>query len=59
MTDENQQALQAATDGELRLLDPAVRASPAQVSKLLDPDLAEIGASGPVKVSKMSGAVLV
>jgi hypothetical protein len=58
MMDGNEQALQAAIDGELRLLEPEVRASPAQVSKLLDPDLSEIGASGPVKVSKMSGVVL-
>jgi hypothetical protein len=58
MMDGNEQALQAAIDGELRLLEPEVRASPAQVSKLLDPDLTEIGASGPVKVSKMSGVVL-
>jgi hypothetical protein len=33
MTDENGQALQAAIDGELRLLDPEVRASPALVSR--------------------------
>jgi hypothetical protein len=46
MTDENEQALQAAIDGELRLPDPEVRVSPAQVSKVLDPDLTEIGAPG-------------
>ena len=31
---------------ELRLLDPAVRASPALVLQLLDPEFTEIGASG-------------
>ncbi|MFE6886727.1 DUF4440 domain-containing protein [Streptomyces sp. NPDC057694] len=46
MTDENERAVQAAIDGELRLLDPEVRASPALVVELLDPEFAEIGASG-------------
>ena len=46
MTDESEQAVQAAVDGELRLLDPAVRASPALVAELLDPGFTEIGASG-------------
>lgn len=45
-TDENGEAVQAAIDGELRLLDPGVRASPALVSELLDPEFTEIGASG-------------
>ncbi|WP_328767330.1 nuclear transport factor 2 family protein [Streptomyces sp. NBC_00286] len=79
MPDESERAVQAAIEGELRLLDPQVRASPVQVSELLHPDFTEIGASGrlwdaesiltvtsagmvspdsPVKVSKMSGAVL-
>ncbi|WP_079071997.1 DUF4440 domain-containing protein [Streptomyces yokosukanensis] len=38
--------MQAAVDGEMRLLDPEVRASPARVLELLDPDFTEIGASG-------------
>ncbi|MFI7135753.1 DUF4440 domain-containing protein [Nonomuraea sp. NPDC050153] len=46
MTDENERAVQAAIDGELRLLDPEVRASPALVRELLDPEFTEIGASG-------------
>ncbi|GAA1007849.1 hypothetical protein STXM2123_3487 [Streptomyces sp. F-3] len=46
--DDNDRAVQAAVDGELRLLDPEVRASPALVSELLDPEFTEIGASGRV-----------
>lgn len=46
MTDENDRAVQAAIDGELRLLDPEVRASPTLVSELLDPEFTEVGASG-------------
>ncbi|WTW14869.1 DUF4440 domain-containing protein [Streptomyces sp. NBC_00019] len=46
MVDESEQAVQAAVDGELRLLDPEVRASPAHVLELLDPEFTEIGASG-------------
>ncbi|WP_237104705.1 DUF4440 domain-containing protein [Nonomuraea sp. MG754425] len=46
MTDETDQAVRAAIDGELRLLDPEVRASPALVRELLDPEFTEIGASG-------------
>ncbi|WP_030377370.1 MULTISPECIES: DUF4440 domain-containing protein [unclassified Streptomyces] len=46
MTDESERAVQAAVGGELRLLDPEVRASPALVSELLDPEFTEIGASG-------------
>ena len=46
MVDESEQAVQAAIDGELRLLDPDVRASPARVLELLDPEFTEIGASG-------------
>ncbi|MFI6564123.1 DUF4440 domain-containing protein [Streptomyces sp. NPDC050534] len=46
MTDESERAVQAAIDGEMRLLDPEVRASPDRVLELLDPDWTEIGASG-------------
>lgn len=46
MTDESERAVQAAIDGEMRLLDPEVRASPARVLELLDPDFIEFGASG-------------
>ncbi|MGW2492161.1 nuclear transport factor 2 family protein [Streptomyces sp. NPDC001606] len=46
MTDESERAVRAAIDGEMRLLDPEVRASPARVLELLDPDFTEIGASG-------------
>lgn len=46
MTDENERAVQAAVDGEMRLLDPEVRAVPARVLELLDPEFTEIGASG-------------
>jgi hypothetical protein len=44
--DEREQAVQAAIDGELRLLDPEVRASPDRVLELLDSEFTEIGASG-------------
>ncbi|WP_327111635.1 DUF4440 domain-containing protein [Streptomyces sp. NBC_01341] len=44
--DEGEQAVRAAIEGELRLLDPEVRASPHLVTQLLDPEFAEIGASG-------------
>ncbi|MFJ8979516.1 DUF4440 domain-containing protein [Streptomyces sp. NPDC102282] len=46
MTDEGERSVQAAIDGEMRLLDPAVRASPDRVRELLDPEWTEIGASG-------------
>ncbi|MFJ1551989.1 DUF4440 domain-containing protein [Streptomyces sp. NPDC088246] len=46
MTDESERAVQAAIEAEMRLLDPAVRASAALVSELLDPEFLEIGASG-------------
>ncbi|MEV6766304.1 DUF4440 domain-containing protein [Streptomyces sp. NPDC051105] len=46
MTDRDEHAVQAAIDGELRLLDPEVRASPDLVLELLDPEFTEIGASG-------------
>ncbi|MYQ91553.1 DUF4440 domain-containing protein [Streptomyces sp. SID4946] len=44
--DEPKQAVQAAIDGELRLLDPEVRTVPALVLELLDPEFTEFGASG-------------
>ncbi|MFB7918839.1 DUF4440 domain-containing protein [Streptomyces sp. NPDC056061] len=46
MTSESERAVQAAIDGEMRLLDPEVRASSARVLELLDPEFTEIGASG-------------
>ncbi|WP_256104803.1 DUF4440 domain-containing protein [Streptomyces sp. ODS05-4] len=46
MAEEDEQAVRAAVDGELRLLDPEVRADPARVRELLDPQFTEIGASG-------------
>ncbi|WP_338701077.1 DUF4440 domain-containing protein [Streptomyces sp. Q6] len=45
-TRDEQAQIQAAIDGELRLLDPAVRASDARVTALLDPEFFEFGASG-------------
>ena len=39
-------AVAAAVAGELRLLDPEVRASPELVGALLDPEFHEFGASG-------------
>jgi hypothetical protein len=45
MTDADD-AVRAAIDGELRLLDPAVRSCPAEVERLLDPEFTEVGASG-------------
>ncbi|WP_256638523.1 nuclear transport factor 2 family protein [Streptomyces murinus] len=44
--DERKQAVRAAIDGEIRLLDPEVRAVPALVLELLDPEFIEFGASG-------------
>lgn len=38
--------MRAAIEGELRLLDPSVRASPEAVTELLDPEFIEFGASG-------------
>ncbi|GAA5703210.1 hypothetical protein AQJ43_35500 [Streptomyces avermitilis] len=46
MTVESERAVQAAMDAEMRLLDPEVRASPARVLELLDPEFTEFGASG-------------
>ncbi|MEV1024107.1 DUF4440 domain-containing protein [Streptomyces sp. NPDC050264] len=45
-TDDERQQIQAAVDGELRLLDPAVRASDELVTALLDPEFFEFGTSG-------------
>ncbi|MCX4710794.1 nuclear transport factor 2 family protein [Streptomyces griseus] len=38
--------MNAAIDGELRLLDPAVRLSRSLAATLLDPEFVEVGASG-------------
>ncbi|MDN3266808.1 DUF4440 domain-containing protein [Streptomyces sp. MA15] len=46
MTDEETEAVRAAIEGELRLLDPAVRSSRAETTRLLDPGFTEVGASG-------------
>ncbi|MEU9205006.1 DUF4440 domain-containing protein [Streptomyces sp. NPDC048332] len=43
---EEDQSVRAAVAGELRLLDPGVRASPDEVTALLDPEFTEFGASG-------------
>jgi hypothetical protein len=44
--DDRDPAVEAAVQGELRLLDPEVRASPEQVGALLHPEFHEFGASG-------------
>ncbi|MET9954325.1 DUF4440 domain-containing protein [Streptomyces sp. NPDC006339] len=44
--DEESAAIAAAVDGELRLLDPAVRASATEARRLFDPEFVEVGASG-------------
>ncbi|MFZ4126447.1 DUF4440 domain-containing protein [Streptomyces cellulosae] len=46
MTDGEQEAVRAAVEGELRLMDPAVRSSRAGTTLLLDPEFVEVGASG-------------
>ncbi|MFE6761048.1 DUF4440 domain-containing protein [Streptomyces sp. NPDC057689] len=46
LSDEEGRAVRAAVRGELRLLEPEVRASPEAVSELLDPEFTEFGASG-------------
>ncbi|TXS01572.1 DUF4440 domain-containing protein [Streptomyces sp. col6] len=46
LSDEEGRAVRAAMAGEVRLLDPAVRASPEAVTELLDPEFTEFGASG-------------
>ncbi|MFD5323388.1 DUF4440 domain-containing protein [Streptomyces sp. NPDC127092] len=45
-TAEERAAIAAAVDGELRLLDPAVRASADEAARLFDPEFVEVGASG-------------
>ncbi|MEU1469341.1 DUF4440 domain-containing protein [Streptomyces sp. NPDC005761] len=45
-SDEEERSVRAAVEGELRLLDPGVRASPDEVTALLDPEFTEFGASG-------------
>ncbi len=45
-SDEEERSVRAAVEGELRLLDPAVRALPEAVTELLDPEFTEFGASG-------------
>lgn len=44
--EEEEQSVRAAVAGELRLLEPRVRASPEEVTALLDPEFTEFGASG-------------
>ncbi|CAL9357625.1 DUF4440 domain-containing protein [Streptomyces sp. Tu 3180] len=39
-------AVNAAIEGELRLMDPAVRSSRTEVARLLDPEFTEVGSSG-------------
>ncbi len=46
MADAEEEAVRAAIAGEMRLLDPRVRASPAEAGALLDPEFTEFGASG-------------
>ncbi|MEU9089447.1 DUF4440 domain-containing protein [Streptomyces sp. NPDC048428] len=45
-SNEEERSVRAAVEGELRLLDPGVRASPDAVTELLDPEFIEFGASG-------------
>ncbi|KUL23988.1 DUF4440 domain-containing protein [Streptomyces regalis] len=46
MTDVRTTAVEAAIEGELRLLGPEVRSSPELLEKLLHPEFREFGASG-------------
>ncbi|MFI7409431.1 DUF4440 domain-containing protein [Streptomyces sp. NPDC049627] len=46
MTDVRNTAVEAAVEGELRLLDPEVRSSPDLLGELLHPEFREFGASG-------------
>ncbi|GAA0188659.1 DUF4440 domain-containing protein [Streptomyces cellulosae] len=46
MTDGEQEAVRAAIEGELRLMDPAVRSFRSETLRLLDPEFVEVGASG-------------
>ncbi|MFF8634215.1 DUF4440 domain-containing protein [Streptomyces pilosus] len=43
---EERDPVRAAIEGELRLMDPAVRSSRTEVVRLLDPEFTEVGASG-------------
>jgi len=45
---DDEQLLARLVEDELRLLDPAVRASREEVERLLHPDFVEVGASGTV-----------
>lgn len=46
MTGEHDDSVQAAIEGEIRLLDPEVRSSAVLLDELIDPEFTEIGASG-------------
>ncbi|MFF0448947.1 DUF4440 domain-containing protein [Streptomyces sp. NPDC004609] len=46
MDDHTKKAVEAVLAGELRLLDPRVRAEPGAVLALLDPEFFECGSSG-------------
>jgi hypothetical protein len=46
VTDVRNAAVEAAVEGELRLLQPEVRSSPELLGELLHPDFREFGASG-------------
>ncbi|MGW4168601.1 nuclear transport factor 2 family protein [Streptomyces chartreusis] len=46
MTDVRTTAVEAAIEGELRLLQPEVRSSPELLAELLHPQFREFGASG-------------
>ncbi len=45
-TSRERDSVRAAIEGELRLMDPAVRSSRTEVVRLLDPEFTEVGASG-------------
>ncbi|MEV3858357.1 DUF4440 domain-containing protein [Streptomyces sp. NPDC050095] len=61
MNEDEQAQIQAAIDGELRLLDPAVRASDEAVRALQEPGFVEFGASGTrwdaTSILQVTGAV--
>ncbi|MCT2590286.1 nuclear transport factor 2 family protein [Streptomyces sp. N2-109] len=46
MDAQRERSVEAAVEGELRLLEPAVRVSPELVAELLDPGFVEFGRSG-------------
>ncbi|WP_189235135.1 nuclear transport factor 2 family protein [Planomonospora parontospora] len=46
MVGEQDDSVQCAISGELRLLDPEVRSSAVLMGELMDPEFREIGASG-------------